>query len=104
MRALEAGVPKPIPVHVEVGRHQRKLRQVEHCIVRLAQKLQDAALAIIEKQDKIVQLDMEIEIAPKDFAEAQDKLASIRRRSLPEAVIPFGLDRASLGVRQKAAD
>ncbi len=72
-----------MPVHVEVGRRQRKVRQVEKRTVRLAEKLREAALVIIQKQDEIVQLDMHIEKDQRDFAETHAKLACIGRRSLP---------------------
>ena len=108
--ALEA--ERPLPMHVQVGRQQRKLRQLENKIVKLAQKLQSAALVIIEKQDEIVQIDAEIAKAQKEFAEVQSKLVDVathgRGQALVDLGVPtvgdLGLDKASPGVQQRAAD
>ena len=103
---LNAAKPKALPVHVEVGKFQKKLKQVEQKLVRLSQKLTDAALAIIAKQDEIIQTDDEITKTKQEVAELQAKLASIGRRSMPEVAVPtideLGLQNAAPELKHKA--
>ena len=54
LEELNAAKPKALPIHVEVGKFQKKLKQVEQKLVRLSQKLADAALAILDKQNEII--------------------------------------------------
>ena len=107
LEELNTAKPKPLPVHVEVGKFQRKLKQVEQKLVRLSQKLADAAVAILAKQDEIIETDDEIKKTKQEFAELQAKLASIGRRSMPETAVPsvdeLGLQNAAPELKRKAA-
>jgi hypothetical protein len=107
LEELNAAKPKAMPIHVEVGKFQKKLKQVEQKLVRLSQKLADAALAILDKQNEIIETDDEIKKTKKEFAELHTKLASIGRRSSPETVVPtiddLGMQDAAPELKRRAA-
>ena len=107
LEELNAAKPKAMPIHVEVGKFQKKLKQVEQKLVRLSQKLADAALAILDKQNEIIQTDDEIKKTKKEFAELHSKLASIGRRTSPDTVVPtiedLGMQDAAPELKRRAA-
>jgi hypothetical protein len=107
LEELNAAKPKAMPMHVEVGKFQKKLKQVEQKLVRLSQKLADAALAILDKQNEIIETDDEIKKTKKEFAELHAKLASIGRRSSPETAVPtiddLGMQDAAPELKRRAA-
>jgi len=105
LEELNSAKPKATPIHVEVGKFQKKLKQVEQKLVRLSQKLSDAALAILDKQNEIIETDDEIKKTKKEFQELHHKLASIGRRQ--DTVVPtideLGMQDASPELKRRAA-